>query len=127
MTDNSPTTRNGDECTDAWPGDVHSATATEYASVTLNTDLLRLELDNSDADIGFEVLRDGQSIGVSAGILSPNDEPPRVHSYHALTLEEARSFHAALGEAIDDAEDAAECSESEPDRKTLLQQLKEAV
>lgn len=124
---NGSTTRHGDEGTEEWTRDMFAVTTTEFATVECQSDLLGFHLDNDDVDIGFKLLQDGSWLGLSAGLIDKDNDGPRVQSFHSLTLEEARGFHQALGDAIAAAEEASKETSEEKDHQSMIEKLMEAI
>jgi hypothetical protein len=98
--------------TTAQYSDVVEVTPSGYNSVELDSQLLNASIvDGDDLDFGVTVHQDGPDIALSAGTVRErdrDDDRPHIHSYHALSNEQAREIADALHAAADEAERIAE-------------------
>jgi len=104
--------------------DVKRLEVTDHCHITLKSELLHTELSavHDDLETGLTVHRDGEQLAISAGTLE--GATPDFHTYHGLSVEQARALGEALLDAADDAEAALEAADSidEPE-SSLLRRL----
>ncbi|MCG1002848.1 MULTISPECIES: hypothetical protein [Halobacterium] len=110
--------------------DVVEVTLSEYNSVELDSQLLSVSmLDPQDADFGVTVHRDGPDVALAAGTvreIDREDDRPHFHTYHSLSIEQAREIADGLHAAADEAErvlEEAEEDEKDSDSRGFLRRL----
>lgn len=100
--------------------DVVEVTPSEYNSAVLKGPLVNVNIVNADEDgldFGITIHQDGTDVALAAGTvreLNTADETPHIHTYHALSNEQAREIADALHAAVDEAERIAEEAEDDP-------------
>jgi hypothetical protein len=108
---------------DDTPSDILNITTTEYNAARIESELIKGVIYGSDDDkheFGIQVHQDGRDIAMSAGTTYPDE--PALHTYHGLSIEEAREIAASLNEAADRAEDVKAQNE-QSEGKSLLERL----
>lgn len=108
--------------------DVVSMITSEYAAISIKTELMRCEVSGSDDDapeLGLTVIQDGPDIGLSAGTNNREfGQTPDIHTHHGLTREQARELRDGLDRAIQNAESGDGKYIDSTDPKGLVERLK---
>ena len=111
------------------PGDIQSLHTTEYTAAVIKSNLFHGDIFDDDwsddLEFGIQVHQDGRDIALSAGSLwTPEETNADLHTYHGLTVEQARDLATSLEEAADTVEERQNEAESAAtDDGGLIQRL----
>lgn len=112
-----------------YPGTYHHVHATGYGAVSVRTGLFHAETyasaEGKLENFGVTIHRDGQELALSAGSIL-DEGSDRVHTYHSLSIEDAREIADELNAAADAAEMAKNSHPEQPaDDTSFLRRLLE--